>query len=785
MARNEEAVGKLAEMTEQLASSVVVADAGDLRALAELHSQWQAIGRAAQDRDDEPATGEAATVMKITETSAAMAKLLEQAVLGEADAEQSLRSAAAAIEELRALIDPAASKAGPARRENVADAEPDGNVHDALAQATCDTAATDEGAVAAPITTTPTAAASAGAVPDAAPVVIAPDDVTLVGEFITEARGHLESAEAEVLRLEEDPKNPEILNAIFRAFHTIKGVAGFLNLRQIGQLSHTLESLLDLARQGKLALEGSRIDLVLESADRMRSLIGLLGTAIDRGAAIAEDSALEDLLARVRASARAEATAGGEASTGGEALTAGEAQTAGEVPMGGDTPTVQNRACSVSATAGGTGATAEVAGATAGTNSDLGSSNPGALAGALRTGESAASARGDGTVKVATDRLDSLIDMVGELVIAESMVRQGLGVLGGENQRLARNVAHMGKLTRELQELSMAMRMVPIQGVFQKMARLVRDLGRKFSRQIELELSGGETELDRNVVEAIGDPLIHMVRNSIDHGIEPAEERIKSGKPAAGRLGLRAWHQAGNIVIEIRDDGRGLNKEKIVRKAIAAGIVREGQELTDSEIFRLIFHAGLSTAEELSDVSGRGVGMDVVKRNVEALRGTIEIASTPGAGSTFTIRLPLTLAVIDGLAVRVGSERYIVPITSIDQSIQPKSGQVSTVQGRGELCLVRGRLHRLFAVAPLHEDPAEALVVIVQDNQRFCCLLVDELLGQQQVVIKSLGEGIGNVAGVSGGAILGDGNVSLILDVPGLIDLGGEATSAAADPPPT
>jgi two-component system chemotaxis sensor kinase CheA len=333
----------------------------------------------------------------------------------------------------------------------------------------------------------------------------------------------------------------------------------------------------------------------------------------------------------------------------------------------------------------------------------------------------------------------------------------------------------------------MSMRMVPILGVFQKMSRLVRDLSSKFGKQLELELAGGETELDRNVVEAISDPLVHMVRNAADHGIEAPADREKAGKSRVGRIHLRAFHQAGNIVIEITDDGKGINRKRVRQKAIEAGVVRPDQELSEQETLALIFHAGLSTAEKVTDVSGRGVGMDVVKRNVEALRGRIDIASVEGSGSTFTIRLPLTLAVIDGLVIRVGRERYVVPILSVERSLRPKPDQLSTVQGRGEMCMVRDtllplyRLHRLFDVPGAMQDPSQALVVIVQDDVRRCCLLVDELLGQQQVVIKTLGQGVGAVRGVSGGAILGDGNVSLILDVPGLVALGGDSQAASGE----
>jgi two-component system chemotaxis sensor kinase CheA len=386
-------------------------------------------------------------------------------------------------------------------------------------------------------------------------------------------------------------------------------------------------------------------------------------------------------------------------------------------------------------------------------------------------------------VKVNTERLDSLINMVGELSIAQAMVQQGTTAWAGKTPAMGRSLTHLAKITRELQDLSMSMRMVPIQGVFQKMARLVRDVARKAGKDVELVSVGGETELDRNLVDSISDPLVHMVRNAVDHGIEPPEGRAAAGKPRTGRVELKAFHLAGNIVVQITDDGRGLNREKILRKAGEAGLVPEGRELSDQEVYAFIFHPGLSTADQVTDVSGRGVGMDVVKRNVEALRGRIEIATTPGKGSTLTIRLPLTLAMIDGMVVRVGAARFIIPTTSIEQTLRPKPGQLSTVQERGELCLVRGsllplyRLSRVFGIAGSATDPAAALTVILQDNTRRCCMLVDELLGQQQVVIKTLGDGIGNVRGVSGAAILGEGNVSLIVDVPGLIDLAEECST--------
>jgi two-component system chemotaxis sensor kinase CheA len=309
------------------------------------------------------------------------------------------------------------------------------------------------------------------------------------------------------------------------------------------------------------------------------------------------------------------------------------------------------------------------------------------------------------------------------------------------------------------------------------MARLVRDLAHKSDKEIQLNTQGEETELDRTVVDKIADPLVHMIRNSVDHGIESKEDRQKAGKPDAGTIQLRAFHKAGHVIIEVEDDGKGLDKDRIIQKAIDQGLLQKGQEISDDDAYRLVFHAGLSTAQKVTDISGRGVGMDVVKKSVEELQGKIDIATRPGQGTTFTIRLPLTLAIIDGQIVTVGPERYIVPVNSIVNSFRPTAGQISSVQGQGEVVSIRGellplvRLHRLFGVTARSNDPTQGLLMIVEADARRCCVLVDELLGQQQVVIKNLGEGLGLVRGIAGGAIMGDGRVSLIVDVPGLIDL--------------
>ena len=639
-------------------------------------------------------------------------------------------------------------------------------------------------------------------------LVIAEGDIPLVRDFVQESHEHLESAEGNLLLIEENPEDGEVVNAIFRAFHTIKGVAGFLNLSHIGSLAHAAENLLDQARKGTLRLAGASIDVVFESIDVTKQMLSGLEEAVEQGRPVMSHKEVEPLIERIKT-----CVAGGvppfyvgeilvqNGTVSREdirsALQEQAAATGGDEPdnkkigeilvesgvvsddnlrnaLGEQARIAKNhevREKMGKAVAEQEAASGEQIGESVDSQGESTKSGPAPAAPSRKRA-------GESTVKVTTGRLDSLVNMVGELVIAQSMVSQGISESLSSSQMLDRNARHLDKITRDLQELAMSMRMVPVQGVFQKMARLVRDLSRKAGKEVEFIVTGSETELDRNVVEAIADPLVHMVRNSVDHGIEAPEDRKKAGKNAAGRVELKAYHQGGNIVIEIVDDGRGLNRERILQKAIDSGVVKPGQELSDSEVFRLIFHAGLSTAEKVTDVSGRGVGMDVVRKNIESLRGRVDIESELGKGSVFTIRLPLTLAVIDGQVVTVGTEKYIIPTVSIEQSIRPRVDQLSTVQGgKGHMLMIRGELvplvalHELFTIDSEHSDPCESLVVVVADGGSRCCVQVDGLLGQQQVVIKSLGSMLGSIKGVSGGAIMGDGNVSLILDVPGLISL--------------
>lgn len=391
------------------------------------------------------------------------------------------------------------------------------------------------------------------------------------------------------------------------------------------------------------------------------------------------------------------------------------------------------------------------------------------------------------SIRVDTAKIDKLINLVGELVITQSM----LSDLGSrfEMQQLPvllERVAQLERNTREIQERVMGIRMLPIGTAFSRFPRLVRDLSTKAGKKIQLVLSGEETELDKTVIESIGDPLTHLVRNSADHGLEPPEERLDNNKPEVGTIRLNAFHEGGNICITVEDDGRGLNRERIVAKAIKQGLIGESEKLSDDQIWPLIFRPGFSTAEKLTDVSGRGVGMDVVKRNIEALGGTVSIKTAEGRGTTFILKLPLTLAIIEGMTVRIGQETYIVPLLSILESIQPKEGCVKTVVGKGELINVRGsylpmiRLYEVFSLTSEHTNPTKAILLILETEGERVAVMVDEILGQQQVVIKSMEQNFRKVEGIAGATILGDGTVGFILDVRGLLEIARQGISVAA-----
>jgi two-component system chemotaxis sensor kinase CheA len=571
-------------------------------------------------------------------------------------------------------------------------------------------------------------------------------------QFVAELRDHMGGAEQTLLALEGRFTDRELLDALFRAFHTVKGVAGFMHLKPVVELAHAAEALMEAARSGKLTLTDSTLELILKSTDLLNQLLAGV-----EGGASPSRGAVRQLIFQL-----------GLACAGRlRSATAGSAAPVPASPSDGpDTATSASSAVPAAAPA------TPVAAKPAGTDGVAGKAP-------------------DSVVKVSTSRMDGLIDLVGELVIANQMVTQDPALQGMTDQRLSRNLSHAAKIVRDLQAVSMSLRMVAVKATFQKMSRLVRDVANKTGKKIELRMEGEDTELDRTIVDQINDPLVHMIRNACDHGVEPPEDRQKAGKPASGTVTIRAFHQGGEIVIEVEDDGRGLNRDKLIKKGIERGLIpadRNTAEMSDTEIYNMIFLPGFSTADRVTDISGRGVGMDVVRRNIEALRGRVDLRSTYGRGSTISMRLPLTLAIIDGMIVRVGDQRYVVPTLSIESSFRPKERDLSTVEGgRGEMTRVRNallpifRLKRVFGLAEGEDDLTSGLLLVVDANNTRSALMVDEILGQQQVVIKSLGRGSGTIRGVSGGAILGDGRVALILDVGALLE---RATSTAAAPPP-
>jgi two-component system chemotaxis sensor kinase CheA len=549
-------------------------------------------------------------------------------------------------------------------------------------------------------------------------------DGDLLREFITESREHLDNIEQGVLVLEREPANSETLNTVFRAFHTFKGGAGFLNLVPINRLAHILESLLDLARQGKFTITSPVIELIFHGRDVLKQFLDEIEAQINgnkpSATILIPTEALKAEVARM-----IDQVSSGKISI--EVASPSETS-----PIAMETTTLE--------------APASIA------------SNPNGNTNSM--------------VRVDTSKLDGLLDLVGEMVIAQSLVAPKLTGLSDGDAQFSRNVAQLNRITRDLQRVSMSLRMVPVRSLFQKMARVARDISAKQGKKVEFLTSGEDTELDRGVVEELNDPLLHMIRNSMDHGIELSEKRTAAGKSPVGSLHLRAYHQGGSIVVEIEDDGAGLNRDRILAKAVERGLATPDADLSDEDVYNFIFAAGFSTAEKVTDLSGRGVGLDVVRRNIEKLRGRVDISSTRGKGTLFRLALPLTLAIIDGLVIGVGDERYILPTLSVRESFRPTPEMISRIQNRAEVVNVRGRLipllrlYEYFGIKAMATEPAQGIVVVVQSGANIRCLLVDSLLHKQEVVIKNLNEMmVHKNPAFAGATILGDGRVGLILDV--------------------
>ncbi len=561
------------------------------------------------------------------------------------------------------------------------------------------------------------------------------EDQDLILEFITESGEHLINIEAQMLILEKntgDSESAETLNAVFRAFHTIKGLAGFLEFDSIRALAHEVETLLDRARTGNLIITPHVVDTILESTDVMRGELSIINMRLS-GKTPPPTGVDNALLERIRDAAKGEPTP--------------------NEPVAALLPPEQSQAESK---------TTQLP------------PPPKATADAVRPTPEVQKSNDSTSVRMDTAKLDQLMDLVGEMVIAQTLIAHSPALKSLTDPRLQSDLTQLARITASVQRITTGLRMVPIGLQFQKTARVVRDLSRRAGKQVLFETTGENTEVDKTVAEEISDPLLHMVRNSIDHGIETPAERVALGKDPTARVQLAAYHQSGQIVITISDDGRGLNRDRIFAKAVERGIIQPAEQLTDNEVFLLIFEAGFSTAEKVTDISGRGVGMDVVRRHVQALRGRIDIQSTAGHGTTFFLRLPLTLAMIEGLVVAVGDQRFIAPVASVKEMFRPLPGMLSTLQGSNEMVLVRDhllpvvRLHKCFDKQPRTSALTEGTLIVAETDGHTFCLFVDDLIGKQEVVIKSLGPSFSHVLGIAGCAVLGDGKVGLILDMHGL-----------------
>jgi two-component system chemotaxis sensor kinase CheA len=616
---------------------------------------------------------------------------------------------------------------------------------------------------------TPAAAPSQADDAETQPVTVLPEgaDAELMRLFCAEAEDLLRDIEQGVLTLETTPDDTDTLATVFRAFHTFKGNAAVMKLVVLQRLAHELESLLDAARRGTRPLTRGAIDVILAGADIFSKYVAEAVHQLD-GHDVGQSIPLPipTVVARVRGVLSGDASAASAAPA--------PAPPAPIPPP--PTPPVTRSASEPPPAAEPSPAP---------TTPPPPAPQPAPAPAPPPAAPARAAAVQSGSIRVDTQKLDGLVDLVGELVIAQSMVARGAEARGVD-EHLARSLGQLRGITADLQRTAMALRMIPIRGTFQKMTRLVRDLAGQLGKEIRLVVEGDDTEVDRTVIEEIGDPLMHMVRNAADHGIEAPAARAVAGKPTAGTITLRAHHQGGFVVIEIADDGGGLDPARLRAKAIERGLIPADAVLEDRDALELIFAAGFSTAEQVSDLSGRGVGMDVVRRNIERLRGTVEIESHLGTGTTFTIFLPLTLAIIEGLLVAVGEQQFILPAVTVRESFRPRPGDVTTVQGRGELVDVRGQLLPLLrlghhlGIAGAAADPTQAIVVVVEAGHDRRGLLVDDLIGRQEVVIKGLGETFTGHDSFAGAAILGDGRVGLILDTTALVRLSSNRVETAA-----
>ncbi len=633
--------------------------------------------------------------------------------------------------------------------------------------------------------------------------------------FFEESEEHLATLERELMKLVSDASDREAMNSIFRAVHSVKGGSGTFGFTEVASFTHSFESVLDAAREGRLPTNGALVDLSLKAMDVLRGLLEAART----GSALPEQ--MPDVLRALDALLHGDATAAAATPTPAALSTATKwlikFRPAEGILRTGMDPALITREFESLGTLTRIScdrsripvlkdldpinchlaweyeleavSTAEAlrdvfAFVEDGAEITIQPLNARAVpaVNAVATPQRArtidphaAAAHSASSIRVPIAKVDRLINLVGEIVIAQSMLEDAVRTAQQSTEnKLSDALTQLVRGTRDLQEQVMGIRMVPLASTFGRFPRLVRDLSLACNKHVRLETTGEETELDKHVVELIGDPLVHLIRNSLDHGIEAPDERRAAGKPEESVLSITAETRGGSVVIEVRDDGRGIDVERVRRKAERDGLVQPDAILSEDEILSLVFRPAFSTADHVTDISGRGVGLDVVKRNVEALNGSVSISTRRGIGTTFRIRLPLTLAILDGLSFRVGDQVFITSLLSVVRSLRPSRETLRHILREGEVLAIESetmplvRLHRLFGIDSANEDPVQGIVVVVEHDGGRLALLVDEVLGQQQVVVKRLEEHWTRVESVMGATILGDGRVALILDTQAL-----------------
>jgi two-component system chemotaxis sensor kinase CheA len=564
--------------------------------------------------------------------------------------------------------------------------------------------------------------------------------------FIDEARQLLEAAEQCFLDLESTRGNGDVLENIFRLAHNMKGTSRAVGFGEVAEFTHNLENLLLRLKEGKLSVDDETVNLLLECNDHLKMMVDTL--SIDMDAKFDSRELSGKIMTKLE---------GGSIGTGSMTKASHHFELDSGVEITEQTPVVEysepipepsNNEAQVPPAG------------------DSGGKKP-PPGGQSQVEES---------IRVSVNRLEKLSDFIGELVILQTVLNQHRAEIA--SPLLQKTVQQLSKISKEIQDISMSLRMIPLKQTFAKLQRIVRDTSKALDKEVELHLEGEGTEVDKTVLEQVSDPLVHIIRNAIDHGIESTAERLQVGKSKEGHVLIRAFHQGNNLVIEVTDDGRGLNPRKIMKKAVQKGIVSEGTQLSDYDAIQLIFEPGFSTKDQVSEISGRGVGLDVVKTNVERLGGQVQLDSEAGHGSCFRILLPLTLAIIDGMVVRSGDERYVVPIANVQETVQPKREDVNVVSGRGEVLNIRDTTIPLVRLSTIlrssnsqgNREAWQCIAIIANSRRQPFAILVDDILRQQQIVIKKLGAEIRIQKGLAGSAILGDGKPALILDLNELME---------------